>query len=151
MVNPDNYMTVTNDGRNIMELMDVEHEIAKLMVELSKPQDEEIGDATTEGVVLAGALLDQAGQLLERRILPIRIADSYEIAAKMCLEELDEIDETFILISEYIWCQIMCETFIFSRDNKEPLIETMSNDIIKCNFDIRRVLPSNILIYNEIF
>ena len=47
MVSPDGEVTITNDGATILELMDVQHEIAKLMVELSKSQDDEIGDGTT--------------------------------------------------------------------------------------------------------
>ena len=50
LVSPDGDVTVTNDGATILNLMDVEHQIAKLMVQLSKSQDDEIGDGTT-GVV----------------------------------------------------------------------------------------------------
>lgn len=50
LVSPDGEVTITNDGATILELMDVEHQIAKLMVQLSKSQDDEIGDGTT-GVV----------------------------------------------------------------------------------------------------
>jgi T-complex protein 1 subunit epsilon len=108
MVSPDGDITVTNDGRTILEKMDVEHEIAKLLVQLSRSQDDEIGDGTTGVVVLAGALLEQALQLIERGIHPIRIADGYEMAAKMCVEHLDNISERFE----------------FSVSNKEPLIQT---------------------------
>ena len=61
--------------------MEVEHEIGKLMVELSKSQDFEIGDGTTGVVVLAGSLLEQAESLLDRGIHPLRIAEGYEMAA----------------------------------------------------------------------
>ncbi len=50
MVSPDGEVTITNDGATILDMMDVEHQIAKLMVQLSKSQDDEIGDGTT-GVV----------------------------------------------------------------------------------------------------
>lgn len=53
-------MTVTNDGATILERMDVMHPIARLLVDLSRSQDNEIGDGTTGVVVLAGALLDKA-------------------------------------------------------------------------------------------
>lgn len=108
LVSPDGDITVTNDGRTILDKMDVEHEIAKLLVQLSRSQDDEIGDGTTGVVVLAGALLEQAGQLLDRGIHPIKIADGYELAAKKCLAVLDEISDQFE----------------FSVDNKEPLIKT---------------------------
>merc|ERR1712002_220502 len=78
-----------------MDKMDVEHQIAKLMVQLSKSQDDEIGDGTTGVVVLAGALLEHAEKLLDRGIHPIRIADGYEMAAKVALQHLDTIADTF--------------------------------------------------------
>lgn len=66
MVNPDGDVTITNDGATILSMMDVTHQIAKLMVELSKSQDDEIGDGTTGVVVLAGALLEHAEGLLDK-------------------------------------------------------------------------------------
>ncbi|KAI8777906.1 T-complex protein 1 subunit epsilon-like [Biomphalaria glabrata] len=95
MVGPDGDVTITNDGATILDLMDVDHQIAKLMVQLSKSQDDEIGDGTTGVVVLAGALLEQAEKLLDRGIHPIRISDGYEMAAKIATEKLEKISETF--------------------------------------------------------
>ena len=57
LVSQDGEVTVTNDGATIMKNMDVQHQVAKLMVELSQSQDEEVGDGTTGVVVLAGAML----------------------------------------------------------------------------------------------
>lgn len=57
MVSPDGEVSVTNDGATILKMMDVDHEIGKLMVQLSQSQDDEIGDGTTGVVVLAGELL----------------------------------------------------------------------------------------------
>lgn len=95
MVSGDGEVTVTNDGATILKLMDVEHEIGKLMVELSQSQDDEIGDGTTGVVVLAGALLEQAESLLDRGIHPIRIADGFELAAQCAVKHLDSIAEPF--------------------------------------------------------
>lgn len=95
LVSPDGEVTITNDGATILSQMEVEHQIAKLMVQLSKSQDDEIGDGTTGVVVLAGALLEQAEQLLDRGIHPIRIADGYELAAQVALAEIDTISESF--------------------------------------------------------
>ncbi|CAG5131016.1 unnamed protein product [Candidula unifasciata] len=95
MVGPDGDVTITNDGATILDLMDVEHQVARLMVQLSKSQDDEIGDGTTGVVVLAGALLEQAEKLLDRGIHPIRISDGYEMAAKIAVEKLDQISEPF--------------------------------------------------------
>ncbi|XP_077993017.1 T-complex protein 1 subunit epsilon-like [Glandiceps talaboti] len=95
MVSPDGDITITNDGATILDKMDVDHQIAKLMVQLSKSQDDEIGDGTTGVVVMAGALLEQAEQLLDRGIHPIRIADGYDLASRIALKKLDEIGDSF--------------------------------------------------------
>lgn len=108
LVSPDNDVTITNDGATILEKMHVEHEIAKLLVDLSKSQDDEIGDGTTGVVVLAGALLEHAESLLDKGIHPIRIADGYEQAAQIAVAHLDKISDSFEV----------------NPDNKEPLIET---------------------------
>ncbi|XP_033034676.1 T-complex protein 1 subunit epsilon [Trachypithecus francoisi] len=97
MVDKDGDVTVTNDGATILSMMDVDHQIAKLMVELSKSQDDEIGDGTTGVVVLAGALLEEAEQLLDRGIHPIRIADGYEQAARAAIEHLDKISDSVLV------------------------------------------------------
>jgi len=106
LVSPDSDVTITNDGATILEKMHVEHEIAKLLVDLSKSQDDEIGDGTTGVVVLAGALLEHAEALLDRGIHPIRIADGYEKAAQIATAHLDKISEAFIVDSENRECLI---------------------------------------------
>ena len=68
LVSPDGDVTITNDGATILQQLQVDHQVAKLMVELSQSQDEEIGDGTTGVVVLAGALLEQAELLLKKGI-----------------------------------------------------------------------------------
>lgn len=73
--------------------MEVEHQIAKLLVQLSKSQDDEIGDGTTGVVVLAGALLEQSESLLDRGIHPIRIADGFDRACAVAVEQLDGISD----------------------------------------------------------
>merc|ERR1711881_415401 len=95
MCSPDNDVTITNDGATILKMMDVDHQIAKLMVQLSQSQDDEIGDGTTGVVVLCGALLEQAEALLDKGIHPIRIADGFELAAKCAVDHLDAIADTF--------------------------------------------------------
>eukprot|EP00307_Rebecca_sp_RCC1486_P000465 CAMPEP_0119412176 /NCGR_PEP_ID=MMETSP1335-20130426/4702_1 /TAXON_ID=259385 /ORGANISM="Chrysoculter rhomboideus, Strain RCC1486" /LENGTH=523 /DNA_ID=CAMNT_0007436895 /DNA_START=115 /DNA_END=1686 /DNA_ORIENTATION=- len=87
---PDGDVTISNDGATILEQMHVSHQIAKLLVDLSRSQDNEIGDGTTGVVVLAGALLEQAEVLLDRGIHPIRIADGFERAAKVAMDQLSE-------------------------------------------------------------
>ncbi|VDN06823.1 unnamed protein product [Thelazia callipaeda] len=95
LVSSDGDLTITNDGATIMSKMDIEHHVANLMVELSKSQDDEIGDGTTGVVVLAGALLEQAESLLDKGIHPIKIADGFDMACKKAVMKLEEISHTF--------------------------------------------------------
>lgn len=84
LISPDNDLTVTNDGATILDQMLVDNQIAKLMVQLSKSQDEEIGDGTTGVVVLAGSLLEQAGTLIEKGLHPTRISEGFDVACQVC-------------------------------------------------------------------
>ncbi|KAJ8600172.1 hypothetical protein CTAYLR_001940 [Chrysophaeum taylorii] len=90
LVSPDGDVTVTNDGATILEKMHVEHQVARLLVELAASQDDEIGDGTTGVVVLAGALLEQAEKLLDRGLHPVRIAEGFEIACGVATRRLEE-------------------------------------------------------------
>lgn len=85
---------MTNDGATILQQMEISNHVAKLLVELSKSQDDEIGDGTTGVVVLAGALLEQAADLIDKGIHPIRIADGYDQACDIAVAELDRISDT---------------------------------------------------------
>lgn len=94
LISPDGDITVTNDGATILSQMEISNHVAKLLVELSKSQDDEIGDGTTGVVVLAGALLEQAADLIDKGIHPIRIADGYDQACEVAVAELDKISDT---------------------------------------------------------
>jgi T-complex protein 1 subunit epsilon len=91
IVDPDGNVTVTNDGATILEKMMVDNQVAKLMVELSKSQDDEIGDGTTGVVVLCGAFLKQAVLLLEKGLHPLRVADGFEKACDIAVKRIEEI------------------------------------------------------------
>jgi T-complex protein 1 subunit epsilon len=91
---PDGDVLVTNDGATILEKMDVEHQIAKLLVDLSKSQDHEIGDGTTGVVIMAGAMLEQAMELIEKGIHPLRIAYGYERACETAVKRVTDIART---------------------------------------------------------
>lgn len=134
MVSPDGEVTVTNDGATILKLMDVENQIAKLMVELSKSQDDEIGDGTTGVVVLAGALMEHAESLLNKGIHPIRIADGYEMAAKIACDNLDKIADSYPI----------------DLKNLEPLVQTAmttlgSKIINRCHRQMAEIAVNAIL------
>jgi len=74
-------VTITNDGATILKEIDVQHPAAKMLVEISKSTDNEVGDGTTSVVVLAGALLEHAESLLEQDVHPTIIVDGYRKAA----------------------------------------------------------------------
>lgn len=73
--------------------MEITNNVAKLLVQLSKSQDEEIGDGTTGVVVLAAAMLEQAAELIDKGIHPIRIADGYDQACEIAVAQLDKISD----------------------------------------------------------
>ncbi|MGB9708095.1 MAG: thermosome subunit alpha [Candidatus Pacearchaeota archaeon] len=75
-------VTVTNDGVTILEEMEIEHPAAKMMVEIAKTQEAEIGDGTTTAVIIAGKLLENAEKLLDEKIHPTVITRGYRIAAE---------------------------------------------------------------------
>lgn len=86
-------VVITNDGVTILEEMEVEHPAAKMMVEVAKTQEDEVGDGTTTAVVIAGELLHQAEGLLDQQIHPTVIASGYRAAAEKAHEILNEIAE----------------------------------------------------------
>jgi thermosome len=84
-------VVITNDGVTILEEMDVEHPAAKMMVEIAKTQEEEVGDGTTTAVVLSGELLKQAEELLDKDIHATIIASGYRKASEKAEEILNKI------------------------------------------------------------
>ena len=83
-------VTITSDGRTVLDEMEIEHPAAKMMVEVAKTQDDEVGDGTTTAVIVAGELLGKAEELLDKNVHPIIIIDGYRKAAQKALEELDK-------------------------------------------------------------
>jgi thermosome len=86
-------VTITNDGATILKEIDVQHPAAKMLVEISKTTDNEVGDGTTSAVVLAGALLENAESLLTQEVHPTIIVDGYRKASKKAIQYLKEISE----------------------------------------------------------
>ncbi len=87
-------VTITNDGATILKEIDVQHPAAKMLVEISKTTDNEVGDGTTSVVVLAGSLLEYAETLINQDVHPTIIVDGYRKAAKKAKQYLEEIAET---------------------------------------------------------
>jgi len=86
-------VTVTNDGVTILEEMNIEHPSAKMIVEVAKTQEDEIGDGTTTAVVLAGELLKNAEELLDKDVHPAVIARGYRMAESKAQEILNQLGE----------------------------------------------------------
>jgi len=84
-------IVITNDGVTILEEMSIEHPVAKMMVEVAKTQNEEVGDGTTTSVVLAGELLKKAEELLDMDIHPTVITRGFKIAKDEALKIMEEI------------------------------------------------------------
>jgi len=84
-------VTITSDGRTVLDEMDIQHPAAKMMVEVAKTQDDEVGDGTTTSVIIAGELLAKAETLIEKNVHPTVIIDGYRKAAKKALETLEKI------------------------------------------------------------
>ena len=87
-------VTITNDGATILKEIDVQHPAAKMLVEIAKSTDNEVGDGTTSAVVLAGALLEQAEALLLQEVHPTVIVDGYRKAANKAKEHIKNMAET---------------------------------------------------------
>jgi len=87
-------VTITNDGATILKEIDAQHPAAKMMVEISKTIDTEVGDGTTSSVVFAGALLEKAEKLLEKDVHSTVIIDGYEAASEKALELLAKLAKT---------------------------------------------------------
>ena len=84
-------VTITSDGKTILDEIDVEHPAAKMMVEVAKTQDDEVGDGTTTSVIVAGELLTKAEELINKNVHPTVIIDGYRKAADKALETLEKI------------------------------------------------------------
>ncbi|HJW65961.1 MAG TPA: thermosome subunit beta, partial [Candidatus Bathyarchaeia archaeon] len=87
-------ITITNDGAAILKEIDVEHPAAKMMVEISKTQDDMVGDGTTTAVVLASELLKKAEELLDQNIHPTILVSGYRKAAQKAIETINKIAVT---------------------------------------------------------
>jgi len=83
--------TITNDGATILKEMDVEHPAAKMMVEIAKSVNNEVGDGTTSSVIFAGALLEKAEDLINKHVHPTAILDGYYAASEHALKLLQKI------------------------------------------------------------
>lgn len=125
-------VTITSDGRTILGEMEIEHPAAKMMVEVAKTQDDEVGDGTTTAVIIAGELLAKAEDLIDKNVHPTIIVDGYRKAADKALETLEEIaipvkpkDKAFL---KKVAMTAMASKLV--AENREPLAEIASSAIL---------------------
>jgi len=122
-------ITVTNDGVTILEEMQIEHPSAKMIVEVAKTQENEVGDGTTTAVVLAGELLKNAETLLDMDVHPAVIARGYRLAADKALEILNDMAEKITPRDETVLKQIAMTAM--TGKGAEYAKETLSDLAVK--------------------
>jgi thermosome len=125
LVSPTNDITITNDGVTILEEMQIEHPAAKMMVEIAKTQESEVGDGTTTAVMIAGKLLENAEKLLDKKIHPTVITKGYRIAVEKAQEILQDISLRITSDDEEVLKQIAMTAMTGkgAEDSKEKFSE----------------------------
>src|SRR5581483_8343173 len=108
-------VTITNDGATILKEMDVQHPAAKMMVEIAKAVDNEAGDGTTSSVIIAGALLEKAEELIKQGIHPTVIVDGYRKAMRQASDILNKIAEDVKLDSDHAVLKNIARTSMESK------------------------------------
>jgi archaeal chaperonin len=108
-------VTITNDGATILKEMDVQHPAAKMMVEIAKAVDNEAGDGTTSSVIIAGALLEKAEELIKQGIHPTVIVDGYRKAMRQALDILNKIAEEVKLDTDHAVLKNIARTSMESK------------------------------------
>jgi archaeal chaperonin len=91
LVSPTGDVTITNDGATILKELDIEHPIAKMLVEVAKSVDNEAGDGTKSVVVLAGSLIENAEELFDKDVHPAIVVEGFREASKKAIEFLKDI------------------------------------------------------------
>jgi len=125
-------VTITSDGRTVLDEMDIQHPAAKMMVEVAKTQDDEVGDGTTTAVIIAGELLGKAEDLVEKNVHPTVIIDGYRKAADKALETLEKIAIS-VQPTEKEFLEKVAMTAMASKlvaENKDYLAEIASSAVL---------------------
>ena len=126
-------VTITNDGATILKEIDVQHPAAKMMVEIAKATDNEVGDGTTSAVVLAGALIEKAEELINKDVHPTIIVDGYRKASVKAIEIMNKIAEK-IEANDRTWllkiAKTSMQTKLVSKEAQE-LADTVVDAILQ--------------------
>jgi thermosome len=125
-------VTVTNDGVTILEEMNIQHPAGKMMVEIAKTQEEEIGDGTTTAVVLAGELLKKAEELSELNIHPTVIIKGYRMAAETAQKVVNNISEP-VSLRDVKTLRMIASTAMTGKgaENAKEMLATLVVDAVK--------------------
>lgn len=121
-------ITVTNDGVTILQEMEIDHPAAKLIIEVARSQEQEVGDGTTTAALLSGKLLEHAEKLLDRRIHPTTIIKGYRLAAEKAKIFLNELA---VRVSEPLLKQIAMTSMTGkgAEGNREAFAEIIVNAV----------------------
>jgi len=126
-------VTITSDGRTVLDEMDIQHPAAKMMVEVAKTQDDEVGDGTTTAVIIAGELLEKAEDLIGKNVHPTVIIDGYRKAADKALETLEKIAIP-VKSTDKVFIEKVATTSMASKlvaENKEYLAKIATSGILQ--------------------
>jgi len=139
-------VTITSDGRTVLDEMDIQHPAAKMMVEVAKTQDNEVGDGTTTAVIITGELLGKAEDLIEKNVHPTVIIDGYRKAAEKALETLEKISipikSTDIKTIEKVAMTSMASKLV--AENKEYLAKIASSGVLQVAEKVKHQLRVDI-------
>ena len=126
-------VVITNDGVTILKEMEIEHPAAKMVVEVAKTQEDEVGDGTTTAVVVAGELLKQAQELLDQDVHPTIIASGYRLASSKCQELLEEDIAVDIDIDDEESLKKVAETAMTGKgaDSAKDLLKELTVGAVK--------------------
>ena len=120
---------ITNDGATILEEMEIDHPAAKMIVEIAKTQESEVGDGTTTVALLAGKLMENAEKLIDKKIHPTVIVKGYRMAAENAIEVLLEISKEITNLHILKQIAITAMTGKGAEGNKEHLAEIIVNAV----------------------
>ena len=148
LVSPIGDVTITNDGATILKEIDVEHPAAKMMVEISKTTDNEVGDGTTSTVVLAGSLLEKAEELVDKNVHPTVIVEGFKKATTKAIDilretavKVDTQDKNFlnkIAVTSMASKVVSADAQYLSKivvDSVLSISDTISGDKVKVDID----------------
>ena len=129
-------VVITNDGVTILKEMDVQHPAAKMLVEVAKTQDAEVGDGTTTSVILAGELLKKATDLIDANVHPTIITAGYRLANDKAQEVLKNISMK-VSIDDDDLLKLIAQTAMISKqvNNSKEYFSNMVVDAVKTVVD----------------